>query len=204
MLTEARDSIESKAAILTCESLEQEMRVVADEGEVPYLMRVFSSQCHRHPIRLAQLIEESMELLDKDMSVFIAYGECLAPIRNGTRRVHQIRGANCAATLLGERAEYEKRAAGSYFLTPFLALNWRKYFLGGNEKDPISAKVRHRLSQWFTPIQRVIMIDTGTDAAQAAIAYAEEFSELIGKPLTLAKGSLDYLRKAYGDFLLRR
>lgn len=144
------------------------------------------------------MIEQSIELIDEEVGIFLAYGKCFAAISKGAGRVYRMDAMNCAAVLLGGNSEYERFAEGSYFLTPHLALNWREYFL--REKDPADPKTRRMLIKWFEPIDRIIIIGMGMDA-QRDTASGRAFSEFLEKPLLVVSGSLDFLKKEYDRFL---
>lgn len=196
--------IQEAVAILVCQSIEEEMRAIADERRSPYLMRVCSSQCHRSPEKISRWIEEAIGMLEEGMRVFIGYGGCFPMISKVGRDVYRIEASNCAAILLGGNARFEEYSEGSYFLTPHLASHWGEYFTGRREDIPLESRTRQRLSKWFYTIETLVFINTGSQLARNAARHALEFSEVIEKPLKVVEGDLDFLRREYENFCSRR
>jgi hypothetical protein len=186
-------------AILACRSLELEMRAVAVESGVPFFMRVFSSRCHRDPEGLGRAIEKSFGSIETNLPVFLAYGNCFSPVNAGVRKIQGLSALNCAAALLGGNDEYERLAEASYFLTPHLAAGWKKYFLGTADAVP-DKNIKRRLSKYFAPIDKFILIDSGVRDLSPVVASARELSEIVEKPLLGVRGTLDLLRRDLNDF----
>jgi len=153
-----------RVAIIVCESMMREMRIVAVERKIPFVMRVLSSQCYRDPTSLKSKIDELVCPFLKDkMSVFVAYGRCALFTGNDHLDVYALKDLNCASILLGGDSEYQKLMAGAYFLTPHLALHWKEYFLGKKDNCPLDPKSAKRLEKWFDPIKKIVKIQLQSD-----------------------------------------
>ncbi|MFZ5646055.1 MAG: DUF1638 domain-containing protein [Bacillota bacterium] len=186
-----------RVAIIVCEAMAGEMRTVAGEKNIPFVMHVINSQCHRDPIILKSKIAEALNLFEDEMGVFVAYGKCSSYAGNDQPIVQGFKDLNCASILLGGDSEYEKLAAGTYFLTPYLALHWKEYFLGKMDDCPLDRKSAKRLEKWFEPIGRVVKINIRPETEEIENLSAREFSSAINKPLFYVPGTLDLLRREY-------
>lgn len=186
--------------IVVCQSIELEMKRVAEEAKKPYLMTAFSSSCHRQPEALGCLIENFIDENEGDGLLFLAYGKCFRSSTTIMRKTFRLPAMNCASILLGGDINYQGISSGSYFLTPHLALNWKSYFLGGGDVT-ISPKNASRLMKWFRPMDRAILIELDTHNKELAYESALEFASIIQKPLVKVSGNLDFLKKHYFLFL---
>lgn len=186
--------------IVTCQSLEREMGLVAQEFRASFSMKVFPSSCHRDPEGLGRLIEDHVKHISKNARVFIAYGGCYNSSAEIPPGASTIPALNCAAIMLGGNEAYSELAPGSYFLTPHLALNWREYFLGKGSHS-VDEKTASRLAKWFKPIERVIFIEFETSRMLPEYQSAQDFVSIILKPLIRVPGDLGFLKNVYSLFL---
>lgn len=191
----SRDNV----AIIVCEAMAREMSIVAREKNIPFVMQVIGSQCHRDPITLNNKINKLLTQFKDELRVFVAYGRCFSRAGNNHPDIYRLEGLNCASILIGGDREYEKLAAGTYFFTPYLARHWKEYFLGLKDNSPLDQKSAKRLEKWFEPIKRVVKIDV-QPAGESENILAREFSSAINKPLICRPGTLDLLRREYNSF----
>lgn len=188
--------------IVTCGSLAQEMRQVAEETGTDFLMKVFPSTCHRDPESLGKYIEKYVEENSTHTRFFIAYGRCCNINMVVDENFYWLPSLNCAAILLGGNARYEQFGHNSYFLTPHLALTWRKYFFG-KDHTPADAQTQSKLAKWFRPITRIVQIEIHSASSEMESKSAQEFAFIIQKPLVRVKGDLRFLRHEYKFFYRR-
>ena len=188
-----------QAVIVVCEAMAGEMRVVAEEKSNPFVMQVISSQCHREPAALKQKIDQLVDSFGDQPMIFLAYGNCSGHGAGDHPRVYKLRVSNCASALLGGDSRFQELAQGSYFLTPYLALNWKQYFLG-RVQPSIDRKTASYLEKWFSPMERLIRINLCREAG-AEDASAAELAKVIKKPLIAVQGTLELLRNEYDSFV---
>jgi hypothetical protein len=193
---------ESKVAIIACASLAREMKSVAEEHPIPFVLKVIDAACHRDPNRLRNTIDSYVSpLFSEGFKIFIAYGNCCTYINLDPKNIYHIEALNCAAILLGGEQEYLKNANKAYFLTPYLARNWKEYFLGKPKDFVPDEKTARSLKKWFTSIDKIIKIKVNSSDHDDENELAKQFANLIGKPLVFIKGSLDLLREEYNIFI---
>lgn len=191
---------ESFINIIACQSLEREIKWIADEFKKPYATKVFPSSCHRNPEELGRLIENYLDSCAQNCIFFMAYGGCFSLSVTDRRCIFRLPAMNCAAILLGGDDYYQSLSNGSYFLTPHLALHWKPYLLG-EDLFNIDTRIQSRLIKWFTPIERIILIELQTDTFFREYESAQKLALTIRKPLVRVVGDLSFLRKQYGLFL---
>lgn len=187
-------------SIVTCQSIEREIRFIAEQAGVPFMEQVFPSSCHRDPDGLGKLIKNHIDNSEKKVVFFVAYGNCFKSPFTDKPGVFRVEAMNCASILLGGDTCYEPLCKGSYFLTPNLALNWKPYLLGENLSH-IDVKVQARLVKWFKPIERIILIELESDTLLREYESAQQLALMIRKPLVRVAGDLTFLTKQYEQFL---
>ncbi|GBF33660.1 hypothetical protein DCCM_2766 [Desulfocucumis palustris] len=178
----------------------REMSIVAREKKnIPFVMQVISSQCHRNPVALRNEINKLVSLFKDKMQIFVAYGKCFLHVGTNYLGVYSLEDLNCASILIGGDSEYEKMSAGTYFLTPYLAMHWKEYFLGKKDNSQLDQKSIKRLERWFEPIERIVKINI-EPVGESENILAKEFSSVINKPLIYHSGNLEVLRREYNNF----
>lgn len=193
---------EPKIAILSCASLAQEIRSVAEEYPYPYVLKVINATCHRDPGHLVSIVDSYISsLLAEGMKIFITYGNCCSFVNLDSNNIHQVDAFNCAAILLGGNKEYLKYADNAYFLTPYLSRNWKFYFLGKSKDFIPDEKTLIRFKKWFNTIDIVVKISINTNFHKDEKFLAGEFAQLIDKPINYVDGSINFLRREYRNFL---
>lgn len=177
--------------------------MIAQARGIPYSVKTFSPQCYRKPIRTGINILDNLKIL-KENYIFYCFGNCFkyntenCPKNNN--KIYRIDSSNCSEILLGSNDRYQSLLKGSFFLTPYLAIYWKAYLIGNYCNFRNINKSKGILKKWFSPIEKLILIDSGTPSSLISFSHAKEFSEFIQKPLFVIKGDLEFLNSEYLKF----
>ena len=193
---------EPKIVIISCASLAKEIRSIAEQYPYPYRLKIINATCHRDPNHLVSIVDSFISPFLRDgMNIFIAYGNCCPYVNFNSSNIYQVDAFNCAAILLGGNEKYLEYMDKAYFFTPYLSRNWKSYFLGRPKDCEPDEKTLIRLKKWFDTIDIVIKINIDLNFHKDENLLANEFANLINKPIKYVDGSINLLKNEYCNFL---
>jgi hypothetical protein len=154
---------------------------------------------HMHPGRLAESLQSLLENEPvQGGGVVLIYGDCCAEMTAMESRPWVVRthGKNCCELLLGAEEYRRLSHEGAFFLLPEWTGRWRKIFteeLGLNQAN--AASLMREMHGKLT------YLDTGLMPVPEILI--KECAEYCGLPYEIRSLSLERLRLAIGEALLR-
>jgi len=142
------------------------------------------------PRQLEATIKEMISAHTSFKKTILVFGGCTPNIDSFVdgKKIFRVRGGSCYEILLGEKFSYiMKEERGSYFLTPFLCLNFSVVVENLGLGDPT---LRER---FFRNYRQLLLIDTGLH--DDLERKAQDISLLLGLPMKVVKTGLDELQK---------
>jgi hypothetical protein len=180
--------------ILTCQSLAAEISRVAEDLEIPAVVRVLPSSLDLYPSRLYRLVDVMLGRMTSELpQVVLGYGHCCFLIEDLAQRhrAAKIKGNNCYEILAGQRAVKDLEASGqAYYLTPFHCRNFDQVVSDGFGDI-------ERMKDQLAGTTQLVYLDTGLD--EALIVNARDIALKLGMPLTVHFVGLGQLRAKLMD-----
>jgi len=178
-----------KVLFIACGTLREELNHIVMQKYPFAEVQFTNSTLDINPTTLDTTVKSLLDIHADAKKIILVFGRCSPHMDSlvDNVRVFRLRGGSCYEILLGDAfSRIMREEPGSYFLTPFLCINFTRAVI-----EPLRLTSHALKERFFRNYRQVILIDTGLHTGLEE--RGREVSVFLNLPLKVLKIDLEEL-----------